>query len=229
MQLRADSRKGAIMKRILCYGDSNTWGHNPEPVENDFRYADDVRWTGILKRELGEDITIIEEGLCGRTIMYDDPISPFRNGSEFLGCCIQSHQPLDLVILMLGTNDIRHIFTPSVKEIAMGMENLVKTVKTPMNYWVGKVPEVLVVAPAPVRDEIAQSDFYGMYDEVSVEKSKQLAKAYKDIFARWEGVTVLDAGEIAEVSIQDCIHLSRKGHQALGEAIAAKARELLEI
>ena len=117
------------MKRILCYGDSNTWGHNPEPCGNNFRYGDNERWTGVLQRILDGQAKIIEEGLCGRTIMYDDPVAADRNGSRFLNCCIQSHQTLDLVIFMLGTNDIRHIFPPSVKEIAMEMDNDVKMVR----------------------------------------------------------------------------------------------------
>ncbi len=208
------------MKRILCYGDSNTWGHNPEPRADYFRYGDDERWTGVLQKILEGKAKVIEEGLCGRTIMYDDPVTADRNGSRFLNCCLQSQQPLDLVIFMLGTNDVRHIFTPSVKEIAMGMENLVKMVKNPQNYGVGDVPQVLVIVPAPVRDEIAGSDFYGMYDEESVKKSKALKEEYRKIFATMPGVTLLDAGEVAEVSIKDCIHLTKEGHRRLGEAVA---------
>ena len=217
------------MKRILCYGDSNTWGHNPEPEGNQFRYGDEERWTGILQKRLEGKAKIIEDGLCGRTIMFDDPISPDRNGSKFLNCCLQSHQPLDLIIFMLGTNDIRHIFTPSVKEIAMGMQNLVIAAQNPGAYWVGKVPKILVIAPAPVREEIATSDFYGLYDEVSVEKSRQLAAAYEKIFSGMSGVSLMNAGPIAEVSLRDCIHLSKKGHQALADAVTEKVEELLGI
>ena len=207
------------MKRILCYGDSNTWGHNPEPVGNDFRYVDNERWTGILQERLKDRVKIIEEGLCGRTIMFDDPLSPDRNGSRFLNCILQSQQPLDMIVFMLGTNDVRHIFTPSVREIAMGMQNMVKMAQNPSLYWVGNVPEILVVAPAPVREEIAQSEFYGQYDEESVRKSRLLAEAYTKIFAGMPGIQVLDAGEIAEVSEKDCIHLSKKGHESLAGAV----------
>ena len=109
------------MRRILCYGDSNTWGHHPMPDGTVTRYEDDVRWTGVLQECLKGEFRVIEEGLCGRTVMFDDPVAPDRNGRTFLNCCLQSHQPLDLVVLMLGTNDIRHIFTPSVMEIGLGM------------------------------------------------------------------------------------------------------------
>lgn len=215
------------MKRILCFGDSNTWGHNPEPEGTNFRYADDERWTGVLQSMLEGEAKIIEEGLCGRTVMYDDPTSPDRNGSRFLNCFLQSHQPLDMVILMLGTNDIRHIFTPCVREIAIGVSNLVNQIQNPYAYWVGKVPEVLVIAPAPVREELPQSEFYGMYDEESITKSRALAGEYEKIFAGRAGVQVLDAGKIAEVSVKDCIHLSREGHRKLAEAVCGIVRETL--
>lgn len=215
------------MKRILCYGDSNTWGHNPDPAAGDLRYADEVRWTGVLQKLLKDKVTIIEEGLCGRTIMFDDPLSPDRNGSKFLNCMIQSQQPLDMIIFMLGTNDVRHIFTPSTKEIAIGMQNMVKMAQNPSIYWVGKVPEILVIAPVPVREEIAQSEFYGQYDEKSVRKSRELAKEYQSIFADMPGVQLLDAGKVAEVSVTDCIHLSRKGHENLARAVKEMVEKIL--
>lgn len=217
------------MKRILCYGDSNTWGHNPEPDGENFRYEDDVRWTGVLQKCLEGKAKIIEEGLCGRSVMFDDPTSPDRNGRKFLNCSLQSHQPLDLVVLMLGTNDVRHIFTPSVKEIAAGMVNLVRMARNREVYWVGKTPQVLVIAPPPVRDEIAGSDFYGMYDEESVRKSKALYGAYETALKDIEGVYLMDAGSAAEVSVKDCIHLSSKGHSNLGKAAAEYIKKILKI
>lgn len=217
------------MKRILCYGDSNTWGHNPEALDNNFRYGDTVRWTGVLQRLLGDRAAIAEEGLCGRTIMYDDPTAPYRNGRSYLPCILQSQEPLDLVIFMLGTNDTRHIYTPCVKEIAIGMAGLVKTARNRDSYQTGIVPEVLVVGPAHIRREIARSDFYGMYDEESVGKSRQLYQAYETVLQDMEGVWLFDAEGIAEVSVRDCIHLTEKGHYNLGEALAKQAEQILSI
>lgn len=192
------------------------------------RYADEKRWTGILQQQLMGKVRVIEEGLCGRTVMFDDPVAPDRNGRAFLNCCLQSHQPLDLVILMLGTNDIRHIFTPSVKEIAMGMQTLVQMCQNPFLF--GKdIPKVLVIAPPPVRDEIATSDFYGMYDEVSVEKSKKLSEEYCRLLSNQKDVYLMDAGKIAEVSLRDCIHLTTEGHHALGLAVAEQVCGILGI
>lgn len=214
------------MRRILCYGDSNTWGHYPMPDGKICRYGDDVRWTGVLQECLKGEYRIIEEGLSGRTVMFDDPVTPDRNGRTFLNCCLQSHQPLDMVILMLGTNDTRHIFTPSVMEIGMGMQTLVKMAQNPEIFGAEHVPKVLVITPAPVRDEIHTSYFYGMYDEESVAKSKLLDHEYHRMLEGMQNVYFLNAGAIAEVSEGDCIHLTEAGHMELGRAVADKVREI---
>ena len=93
------------MKHVLVYGDSNSWGFEPGSGK---RYGEEVRWTGVLAENLGSDTRVIEEGLNGRTTVFDDPLEPGRNGKTYLGPCLQSHHPLDLVILMLGTNDLKH-------------------------------------------------------------------------------------------------------------------------
>lgn len=213
------------MKYILCYGDSNTWGHNPEGG----RYNEEERWTALLQKQLSGKAVVYEEGLCGRTIMYDDPTAPDRNGLRFLNCAVQSHQPLDLIILMLGTNDVRHIFSPCVKEIAMGMENMVKLLLNPSEYWVGNIPQILVVAPAAIRDEIKESNFYGIYDEESVKKSRQLYEAYSTILKGKAGVHLINANDIAEVSVLDCIHFTRKGHYDFACALEITVKKILGI
>ena len=91
------------MKTILCFGDSNTWGYNPE---NGQRFGPEERWTGILRNSLGEDYRVIEEGLNGRTTLWDDPIAGFKNGLDYLMPCLESHMPFDLITIMLGTNDL---------------------------------------------------------------------------------------------------------------------------
>src|SRR5215217_6037211 len=103
------------MKTIVCYGDSNTWGSDPVTRG---RFAPDVRWTGVLLQELGAGYRVIEEGLGGRTTIVDDPISPFRNGRDYLIPCLESHRPFDLVTIMLGTNDLKHRFNGSASDIA---------------------------------------------------------------------------------------------------------------
>ena len=102
------------MKHILCYGDSNTHGYIP----GGGRYDDDTRYTGILAKLLGSDYRIIEEGLNSRTSSFDDPFEPYKNGMDCLVPCLDSHKPLDLTILMLGSNDMKIYFSPSVEKIA---------------------------------------------------------------------------------------------------------------
>lgn len=105
-------------KRVLCYGDSNTWAPD---MDSGGRLNDSDRWTGRLAQHLGKDWTIIEEGLSGRTTVLDDPYEPFRNGRQYLTPCLLSHQPLDLVIVMLGTNDLKSRFNVTAEDIGRGI------------------------------------------------------------------------------------------------------------
>src|SRR6187401_3541591 len=100
------------MKTVLCFGDSNTWGFVPESITapHAMRHAPDLRWTGVLARELGAGYRVIEEGLSGRTTVHEDPIMGNRNGSLHLPSCLESHSPIDVVMLMLGTNDLKCMF-----------------------------------------------------------------------------------------------------------------------
>ena len=111
------------MKTILCYGDSNTYGLKSDLVS---RYPRNVRWTGILQEKLGSEYYVIEEGLGGRTTVWDDPVEDYKNGKKYLLPCLDSHKPLDLVIIMLGTNDLKSRFSVTPFDIGASMENLVK-------------------------------------------------------------------------------------------------------
>ena len=113
------------MKTILCYGDSNTYGLKSDLVS---RYPRNVRWTGILQEKLGSEYYVIEEGLGGRTTVWDDPVEDYKNGKKYLLPCLDSHKPLDLVIIMLGTNDLKSRFSVTPFDIGASMENLVKTI-----------------------------------------------------------------------------------------------------
>ena len=114
------------MKTVLCYGDSNTYGYNPE---NGLRYNEDERWTGILKSLLGPGYNIIEEGCNGRTTIYDDPLEGWKNGKDYLKPCLNSHKPIDIIILMLGSNDLKNYFGASSRDIANGAGTLADIIK----------------------------------------------------------------------------------------------------
>ena len=109
--------------RILCYGDSNTFGSRPDGLGQ--RYTDEVRWSGVLQERLGAEFQVIVEGLPGRTTVWDDPIEPYRNGSAYLMPCLLSQAPLDVVVLLLGTNDLKQRFSATAQDIASGAGRLI--------------------------------------------------------------------------------------------------------
>lgn len=207
-----------MSKTVLCYGDSNTWGAATVPRPDD-RYAPDERWPGVLRAALGSGWLVIEEGLNGRTTVNDDPVEGAeKNGSTYLGTCLQSHKPLDVVVIMLGTNDLKARFNKSPWEIAQGMGVLVDMVKTAGIGRGGDVPRILVVSPAPTLDEIPN---HAEMFEGAQPKSKLLAGAYKTL-AEERGVEFFDAGSVIRSSTFDGFHLDPDAHAALGKAIAAE-------
>ena len=142
------------MKRILCYGDSNTFGY--DPVTGD-RYEPSIRWTGQLQTLLGSDYCIIEEGCNGRTTVFTDPKEPWKNGRNYLEACLNSHKPLDLVILMLGTNDLKTIYCASPAEVAAGAETLVRLIQTFTAEKQGFAPKILLVSPIFIGEDIVNT------------------------------------------------------------------------
>lgn len=210
------------MKNVLCYGDSNTYGYNPR---NGLRYSEDVRWTGQLQRLLGKEYKIIEEGCNGRTTVFDDPLEGWKNGRDYLRPCLNSHKPLDIVIMMLGSNDMKEIFHATPEEIAAGAAALVDIIKEFTQEKQGFVPQILLVAPPWIGDGIAASPFYGSFRENAVGRSWKLGRLYSNVAAE-RGCAFLDAGPIAPPSVEDSLHLSPESHAALAEAIAAKCKSL---
>ena len=210
------------MKHILCFGDSNTHG---SATEYDGRYDYDDRWTIILGKLLGPEYHVIEEGLGGRTTVFDDPFRPGKNGLKDISNILQTHKPLDLVIIMLGTNDCKNCFPSTSKSIAYGIMRIIDTIKAfPFPDWTD-TPKILVVSPI----HIALNPENGgsvTFDKASHEKSLQFSEYYR-IAAKNGGADFLDAATIAKPGI-DGIHLGYDGHRKLGIAMAAKIREMLE-
>ena len=135
------------MKRILCFGDSNTWGYDPETDE---RYDNKTRWPCVMANALGNEYEIVEEGMNGRTTVWDDPVDGLMSGLKYLEPCLLSHKPLDLVIVMLGTNDLKDRFCVSAYEIAKSAGRLVKMIQASDAGLKGLAPEVLLIAPPPI-------------------------------------------------------------------------------
>ena len=208
--------------RILCIGDSNTWGYTPETG-----IRMEKRWTKLLE-EYRPDDKIIEEAMNGRTVTAKDTIVPVRCGIDTLPILMLSHVPIDLVIIMLGTNDLKKQFNPSAKHLALGIEQFIKYIRNPHLAENYKIPKILIVSPVPLRDEIVErQSLFGEFDENSLKQSKFLAQTYKDISDKYE-VDFLNAGRVAEASLIDCLHLDEKNHEKLAKYIASKISEILD-
>ena len=212
------------MKQIVFYGDSNTWGHNPETGGG--RYPFDVRFTGLLTARM-TDCHICEEGVCGRTAMAEDTLTPFRSGVKFLPCILNTHSPIDLLVIMLGTNDLKPKFGVRAEEIGFGVEELLRVVRSPLVWHGEPVREVLLVSPIEVGAHINTTDMQYEFDDSSVEKSKQLGAVLADVAKRWD-CHFLDAAQVTPPSAADAIHLDRAGHRAMADALEAKIREILQ-
>jgi lysophospholipase L1-like esterase len=218
------------MKRILCYGDSNTWGFNPE---NSQRYSREDRWTGVLAQALGPGCEVIEEGLNARTTVWDDPVEGLhKNGKTCLLACLESHAPLDLVIIMLGTNDLKQRFSLPASDIAEGAGVLVDLAMKSNTGINGHPPRVLLVAPIAVGANIAQgalgeSRLGQMFGADSHPRSLQFPQWYKTV-ANTLGCFYLNAAEFAAPSPRDSIHLEAGDHRTLGQAIAKQVWQILK-
>lgn len=204
------------MRSALCYGDSNTHGQIPGagPLE---RYRRDVRWPGVLQKELGPEWHIIEEGLSGRTTVHDDPIEgAHKNGRTYLRPCVQSHATLDLVVIMLGTNDLKARFCKPASEVAMGVGCLIHDLRELSPGPGGAVPEIMIVSPPPMLEDVKEwkSIFAG-----ACEKSHQLALEF-EVIADSLGVHFFNAGSVCGCDPADGFHLGADGHLALGRALA---------
>lgn len=215
------------MKNILCFGDSNTWGFIPESITESHprRHPHDVRWTGVLARELGEGFKVIEEGQNGRTTVHDDPFALVRNAKAVLPAILESHKPLDLVVLMLGTNDLKNVFGVSPSEIAVGVKVLAQTILTSDAGLSAKPPRLLLMCPPTVGPLSHLPDLEAKLTDAQA-RSQQLPKHYGAVAAAL-GCAYLNTQEIIAPSPVDGIHLDAAAHEKLGQAVAAKIKALL--
>ena len=215
------------MKTILCFGDSNTWGYDPTATAAapfPIRHAHDVRWTGVLARELGGGWRVIEEGQNGRTTVHDDPLNVARNGKEFLPACLESHKPIDLVVMMLGTNDLKNTFGVSPGEIATGASVLAKMILQSDAGVNGKPPQLLLVCPPAIGDMSRAPEIAEKIDDAQ-SRSTALPGRYEAVAAQL-GCAYLNSQEVVIPSPIDGIHLESGEHTKLGKAIAAAVNKM---
>lgn len=204
------------MKTVLCYGDSNTYGYDPN---NGLRYPKDIRWTTILQNLLGEQYEVIVEGLNGRTTAYDRPDGAFKNGLTYLTACLGSNKPLDYIIFMLGTNDCNADLHLTTGEIARGMEKLIETTLTETKWMQDYKPEIIIVVPAAIGLDYKSSPFADQLSDESVRKSRELAPLYKKLAKKYD-CKFIDGTDILEVSPIDSEHLTENAHKKLAELLS---------
>lgn len=213
------------MKTILCYGDSNTFGSATRPGDDE-RYAPHERWPGVLQSKLGNGWAVIAEGLPGRTTVHPDPIEGrWLDGSAYLHPCLRSHRPLDVVAIMLGTNDLKQRFGVGPADIAAGIGALLAIVRKSESGPGGRAPRMLVICPPPILDRHGEAARLEAMFTGGYEKSLRMAPLYEDT-AREHGAAFLDAGGIVRSSAFDGIHLDADMHAILGRAVADKIAAL---
>lgn len=210
-------------RTILCFGDSNTYGAVPTLARvGRHRFAQARRWTGILQRLLGSDWQVVEEGHPSRTTVFDDPIEgAHKNGLRALPVCLESHMPIDLVIIMLGTNDLKTRFALSAGDISDSIEVLVKAVQRSEAGSSGSAPAAMVIAPPP----ILEVGWLGEMFAGGTRKSGEFGLRFGEVAARCNAA-FLDAATLVESSAIDGIHLDDDAHRILAAAVAGKVKEL---
>lgn len=196
---------------ILCFGDSNTHGYNPQ---DGTRFNKNTRWPGRLQNLLGDEYYVIEEGLSGRTTVFDDPVHEGLSGLDYIYPCLMTHEPIDLLIIMLGTNDTKERFAANANVIAMGLNRLVEKAKNTRVAFRNNKPNILIVAPLPIREGILTLECGITMGVECITKSKELIPLYKNV-AKQQECYFFDPSLYAICSNDDYMHLDAKAHEAL--------------
>jgi len=211
------------MRTVLCFGDSNTHGTAAMADLTDLTRLDRAaRWPNVMAKRLGSRWDVIAEGQPGRTSVFDDPVDgAHKNGLRILPALLETHRPIDLAIVALGTNDLKARFSLPVSDIALGLERLVRVIMASDAGSDLRPPRVLLSAPVPI-EEVG---FLGDVFEGGAKKSRALPQLLAEV-ARRQSAGFIDLGRVAEVDPLDGIHLSAEGQAAVGRAIAEAAESL---
>ena len=208
------------MKKIVCFGDSNTWGHNPVDKT---RFDENTRWTKLLAKKLGDAYDVVEEGLNGRCAAFMDDVKPYRHGLSFLRIILESHQPIDTIIIMLGTNDLKANFNANAVAVSNGIKEMVQIIQNQAVYVPQyKVPKILIISPIYLNEEgFVVERTREQFNTQSIEVAKKLSSYYEEI-AQTYGCQFLDAAKYVKASAVDGIHMDANNHRLLSEVIYTK-------
>ena len=213
-----------MKRRVLCFGDSNTYGYDPRGG----RYDDDTRWPSRMGKLLGPEYSVIEEGFNGRTCVMDDPTEGgYKSGANYLPPCLMSHNPLDAVILMLGSNDSKKRFGLEPMTIGEGMMQLIRLTRMYAQNSDGTPAKIIVVAPPPIRDCLEKTRYRDCFGPDAIRVTRGLKDEYARI-ARLLRCEFVDAAQFAALSEMDSLHFTREDHLRMAEGMAKKLRAMLE-
>ena len=205
------------MRQLLCFGDSNTWGLDGD---SGTRLPWGVRWTSLLQEQLGQQYHVIEEGLCGRTTIFDDPLRNGRRGTELLPVLLETHATVDGVVLMLGTNDCKTAFGASAEVIGKGIERLLRQIR-----YAAPQAEILLISPIYLGDRVWRPECDPEFSKKSIAVSHQLEAVYETIAKRWN-IGFLRAADYAVCSDTDQEHMNAAGHAAFAQAVSQEVQHL---
>lgn len=207
-----------MKKTIICFGDSNTHGYSPATGG---RYDDTERFPCLLEKYLGQNYLVREEGMSGRTTVFEDPLFEGLNGLSAIFGCLMTHEPVDLLVIMLGTNDTKERFGANAENIAKGLERLVRKAQSVTGGWQNGMPNILLPAPPPIEEGYKDTFVANEMGLGCAEKSRELAYYYEKT-ADLTGCHFLDAGKIPGMKMHpnDYMHLTAKSHDLLAKALA---------
>lgn len=213
-----------MTRTVLCYGDSLTWGYD---ASGPGRHAPADRWPNVLQAVLGPDVAVIAEGLNGRTTAFDDDLgSADRNGARLLPVYLTSHSPIDLVIILLGTNDMKPWVSGKAIAAKQGINRLIDIIRGHAYPFAEDAPDILIVAPPPLV-ETGDPEFAAMF-EGGIAQSRMLASLYSDL-ADQLSCGFFDAGSVAQTTPIDGVHLDAANTRAIGRGMEAIVRVMLGI
>ena len=214
-----------MKKRVVCFGDSNTWGYIPVTAE---RYDENTRWPARLQTKLGyEDYTVVEEGLTGRTTVFDDPFDPELNGLKTMPAILRSAAPIDMLVFMLGTNDFQsNIPAGNPISTARAVQYMLEIARGLGVDRPGQKMKILLISPVEITEDRFGFMENDVTDQTSIDNSRALGKHMR-IVADQLGVEFIDAAQYIKPGKIDGIHLDEVGHAKLAELVYDKVKEML--
>lgn len=207
------------MKKILCYGDSNTFGYVPEDGS---RYPKNIRWTGILGEYLEKDFEIIEQGMNNRTGFFKSLDGLKQSGTKYLPIVLEQYQNIDSCILSLGTNDLQFFYNLDEEITENGLTSLIKILKN-----ANQEIKIIIIPPVKIKENIINGRFSFQFDLTSVEKVHQVFHIFKKV-AEKENCYYLDLNEFVTPSKIDGLHFSKSSHKLIAEKLAELIKEIFK-